>query len=187
MSTNQFQFSDHENDSDSESKSQIKINVENVITNLKIISNLKPNDKLTIKNSLLSIDTPYYSQGMYRWWNQDSRTNTMIELEKIINDTFSIIDDIYSAELHEKTGGKNLESKYYKNSLPQTYFQNENSQQLQTFSSELTNTIKGLQNLKLTYRKDISICSKIDVMIEKINIRIKKINQLLTIKPSESE
>jgi len=187
--SNQFQFSDHENDSDNESttKPEIQLNIENVITNLKIISNLKPNDKLTIKKSLLSIDTPYYSQGMYRWWNQDSRTSTMVELEKIINDTFTIIDNIYSAELHEKTGGKNIESTYYKNSLPQTYFQNENSQQLQTFSSELTNTIKGLQNLKLTYRKDISICSKIDVMIEKINIRIKKINQLLTIKSSESE
>jgi len=162
------------------------ITVESILTNLKIISNLKPNDKLTIKDNILVIDQPYYYQGVTRWWNQDSRTGTMVELEKIVNDTFTIIDNIYTSELQSKTGSSIDNNFYYKRSIPESYFKNENSQQLQSFSSELSNAIKGLQNLKLTYKNDISICSKIDVMIEKITIRIKKINSLLTIRPKDS-
>ena len=162
------------------------ITVESILTNLKIISNLKPNDKLTIKDNILVIDQPYYYQGVTRWWNQDSRTGTMAELEKIVNDTFTIIDNIYTSELQSKTGSSIDNNFYYKRSIPESYFKNENSQQLQSFSSELSNAIKGLQNLKLTYKNDISICSKIDVMIEKITIRIKKINSLLTIRPKDS-
>ena len=124
--------------------------------------------------------------GVTRWWNQDSRTGTMVELEKIVNDTFTIIDNIYTSELQSKTGSSIDNNFYYKRSIPESYFKNENSQQLQSFSSELSNAIKGLQNLKLTYKNDISICSKIDVMIEKITIRIKKINSLLTIRPKDS-
>jgi len=159
-------------------------NNEIILTNLKIISNLKPNDKLTSNDGILVIDTPCYTQGVYRWWNQDSRTSTMTELEGLVNKAFEIIDHIYSSEIKEATGGDIENNYYYKHSQPDHYFKNENSQQLQTFSSELQNTVKGLQNLKITYKDDISICSKIDVMIEKIDIRIKKINQLLTIKPN---
>ena len=162
------------------------ITVESILTNLKIISNLKPNDKLTIDDNILIIDRPYYYQGVTRWWNQDSRTGTMLELEKIVNDTFNIIDNIYTSELQSKTGTTVSNNYYYKRSIPESYFKNENSQQLQSFSSELSNAIKGLQNLKLTYKNDISICSKIDVMIEKITIRIKKINSLLTIRPNDN-
>ena len=170
-----------ENSGEDESKT---FNIESVLTNLKIVSNLKPNDKLTSANGILVIDTPYYTQGVYRWWNQDSRTNTMTDLEDLVNKAFEIIDHIYSSEIKNATGNDIENNYYYKHSQPDTYFKNENSQQLQNFSSELQNTIKGLQNLKITYKEDISICSKIDVMIEKIGIRIKKINQLLTIKPN---
>ena len=173
------------NENENENENAI-ITVESILTNLKIISNLKPNDKLTIKDNILVIDQPYYYQGVTRWWNQDSRTGTMVELEKIVNDTFTIIDNIYTSELQSKTGSSIDNNFYYKRSIPESYFKNENSQQLQSFSSELSNAIKGLQNLKLTYKNDISICSKIDVMIEKITIRIKKINSLLTIRPKDS-
>jgi len=158
------------------------INSETILTNLKILSNIKPNDKLTIVDNIFSIDSPYIVQGIYRWWNQDSRNNTILEIERLINNAFKIIDTIYCSELNTFTSKNN--NYYYKQSNAEKYFQTENSQQLQIFSSELTNTIKGLQHLKLTYKQDISMCSKIDIVIDKIHIRIKKINQLLTISPN---
>jgi len=157
-----------------------EINTELVLTNLKIIANLKPDDKLTKEDDLLIIDTPYFGQGSKRWWNGDSRGTSLAFIEKLINDAFEIIDSIYSSELEKATGTKVENNYYYKHNVPKTYFKTENSQQLQTFSNELNNAIKGLQNLKITYKNDISICSKIDVNIEKINIRINKITNLLT-------
>ena len=161
--------------------------LENVLTNLKIIASLSPNDKLTAQDNILIIDTPYLAQGVYRWWNADSRSNTMSDIEKIINTCFELIDNIYQSEV-SCTNTNGVDNNFYKNrTIPQTYFDTENSQQLQNFSVELTNAVKGLQNLKLTYASDISICSKIDVFIDKVNIRISKINKLLTIKTGSNK
>ena len=156
---------------------------ETVLTNLKIISSLKPNEKLTKKDNIFIIDPPTYIQGAYRWWNNDSRIDSMTHIESMIELSFSLIDDIFTSEVEITTGSSNDNNNnyYHKRIMPQTFFQNENSARLQNFSIELTNSIKGLQNLKLTYHSDISVCSKIDVLIDKINIRLSKIAKLLTI------
>ena len=142
-----------------------------VLTNLKILSNIKADDKVTIINNNISIDSPYISQSIFRWLNGDSRNNTLKNIDVIISNTFRIIDSIYDNEISKKDPKESKES----------YFENSNSQKLQTFSTELKNSIAGLHNLKITYKTDISICSKIDIHIEKINLRIKKINSLLKI------
>ena len=85
-----------------------------------------------------------------------------------------MIDLIYGNEIERRTGGLH---NYY-NQSSQQYFETENSQKLQIFSTELQNVLKGLNHLKQTYQSDISICSRIDVVIEKINLRIKKIQEL---------
>ena len=154
--------------------------LEDVLTNLKIISNVNINDKLTLVNNILVIDPPQYIQGIIRWWRSDSRENSMNGIEEIISNVFNIIDNIYNDEVNE-INSEGMPNFYHKRDLPKNYFKNEHSLQLQTFTNELTNSIKGLQNLKITYQTDISICSKIDVLIDKINIRINKINKLLTI------
>ena len=126
-----------------------KEDIENVLTNLKIISNLKPTDKLTNEEDILIIDPSQYGQGIKRWWNADSRISSVGFIEKLINSSFKIIDAIYSSEIQETTGTSVENNYYYKRTLPQQYFETENSQLLQNFSTELTNAIKGLQNLKL--------------------------------------
>jgi hypothetical protein len=60
-------------------------------------------------------------------------------------------------------------------------FKEGNSNVLLTFVSDMRNAMEGLANLKQTYRNDISTVSAIDVLIEKINIRIKKISSILSI------
>ena len=52
----------------------------------------------------------------------------------------------------------------------------------QTIVVQLSETITGLQNLKITYLKDVSITAKIDLIISKIQNRINKINNLMNIK-----
>ena len=158
--------------------------LEQVLTNLKIISNVIPNHKLTLIDGILIIDPPQYIQGFIRWWRSDSREQSINEIELIIDNVFSIIDNIYNDDINENSNINNEINYYHKRQLPKNYFKNEHSLQLQKFSSELNNSIKGLQNLKITYHADISICSRIDVLIDKINIRINKINKLLTIKHS---
>jgi hypothetical protein len=157
------------------------ISLENILTNLKILANIKPSDKLTNNGNLLIIDQPEYTQFIKRWWNNDSRTNTLDSIETLIDKTFVTIDKIYNSEIQSTTDINVHNNYYYKRTMPENYFKTDNSQQLQILSNELSNAIKGLQNLKLTYNGDISICSKIDIIIDKITLRTGKINKLLTI------
>ena len=49
-----------------------------------------------------------------------------------------------------------------------------------TFINEIKNCITGLNNLKLTYKSDIQTVSSIDVIIEKLNVRVKKMTSVLS-------
>ena len=148
-----------------------------IIRNLKILTNIKPNDKLIKHGDTIKIDAPYLYQGLSRYWNGDSRKSSLEHIENLIEESFTMIDLIYGDEIERRTGGMN---NYY-NQSSQQYFETENSQKLSIFSTELQNVLKGLNHLKQTYHSDISICSRIDVVIEKINLRIKKIQELFQI------
>ena len=155
-------------------------NFDLIIRNLKILSSIKPHDKIIKKGDTIKIDTPYIYQGITRYWNGDSRKESLHLIEHLVDTTFNKIDLIYSNEIEYRTGGLNGNNNYYNKG--QSYFETENTQKLQIFSNELKNTINGLNNLKQTYNSDISICSRIEVVIEKINLRIKKIQELFSIK-----
>jgi len=170
-----------ENNETHESVENNTLSIETILTNLKILSNIKPNDKLSNNGDLLIIDQAEYTQFIKRWWHSDSRKSTLESIENLIDSTFVTIDKIYNSEINSSTNISIDNNYYYKRTIPENYFQTDNSQQLQIMSSELSNAIRGLQNLKLTYNGDISICSKIDIIIDKINLRTSKINKLLTI------
>ena len=78
--------------------------------------------------------------------------------------SFEIIDETYN----------NKEKENY-------YFNEENSRILQKFSLEMNNTCTGLTNLKETYNDDKTTTSQLDLMLEKLNSKIKKIKKVLTI------
>jgi ribonuclease HI len=160
-----------------DNKSGVKMDsFELVIRNLKILANIKPSDKLVKHGDTIKIDTHYLYQGLSRYWNGNSRKESLNHIESLIEDSFNMIDLIYGNEIESRTGLHN----YYNQSSRQ-YFETENSQKLTIFSTELQNVLKGLNHLKQTYHSDISICSRIDVVIEKINLRIKKIQELFHI------
>jgi len=150
--------------------------LDNLLLNLKIISNLKEYDKISVNSENIIIDTPSMFQGIYRTWNGDSRKNTIGIIDSIINRIFEITDEL----LDEETCNQNrnhiiitMNNKPFKDNIISTF---------QTIVVQLSETITGLQNLKITYLKDVSITAKIDLIISKIQNRINKINNLMNIK-----
>ena len=140
-----------------------------VFTSLKIISNLKEYDKLIINdNKYIDIDNPSYLQFMRRWWNGRNRLNTLTYLKDFVyKDAFIIIDNTLQNEM--------------KNNHNHNFFQHSNHNILQKFLIELKNSIRGLQNLKITYNVDVSFKSQLDIIIEEIEFRIEKIKDSLKI------
>lgn len=137
------------------------------ILNLKIISKIKPNDKLLANNNLLEIDSPHILQSVNRWYNNESRSITIEKLNIILEGTFKITKILLENEKKNKDDDKSLEEN--------------NSQIFQTLILEMKNSLVGLENLKKTYSEDILISSQLDLLINKLNTRIDKMSKFFKI------
>jgi hypothetical protein len=141
--------------------------IDDNILNLKIISKIKPNDKLLANNNLLEIDSPYILQSVNRWYNNESRSITIEKLNSILEGTFKITKILLENEKNNKEDDKSLEEN--------------NSQIFQTLILEMRNSLVGLENLKKTYSEDILISSQLDLLINKLNTRIDKMSKFFKI------
>tara|TARA_Y100000590_G_C15406340_1_gene895840 strand:- start:112 stop:582 length:471 start_codon:yes stop_codon:yes gene_type:complete len=146
-----------------------KKRIEDNLLNLKIISKIKENDKLSSQEKIIKIDPPSMLQGVYRWMNAEGRCITLEKLTDIVNASMEITEGLLKRE-------KDLKENEYLN------LQENNSQIFQTFIIELTNTLLGLENLKKTYCDDINIMSQLDILLKKITTRIDKMTKLCSIK-----
>ena len=136
--------------------------------NLKIISNIKENDKLNSLGNIVKINQPYMLQGIERWYNKESRDNTINKLDLIVNNSFKLTEIILSREKEDNKDEKCLKEN--------------NNQIFQNLLYEMTNSLLGIENLKKTYKDDITISSKLDIIIKKMFNRIEKMNKLFIIK-----
>ena len=121
-----------------------------IITNLKIIAQLKLNEKLCIRKGHLYIDSSSNYQFIKRWFYRDSRDIILLYIKDLIHNISHFI--------YER-------SKDYSKSDCQWIFTR--------ILMELENSEKGLTNLKRTYILD-------PYMVATIENTILKFNELLT-------
>lgn len=147
----------------------IDFNLNRIFINLKIISNIKEYDKLLTleENDIIEIDNAGLTQPLRRWWNGRNRNETIEFLNSFISEAFIIIDDTLNNEI---AGSSNT-----------NFFKESNHNILQRFLLELTNSMKGLHNLKITYGYDIKFKSQLDTLVEGIEFRVEKIKDALRI------
>ncbi len=128
---------------------------ESIIINLKIICKIQKNNKIKrSKDGIISIENNGFYISIKRFLKNDSRKQSVTELNSIIEETFNII-----------TKYKNNESEMvtYKDQIISMY-------------NDLNNSVNGLENLKFTYNKDNDISTRLEILIEKIKIFIKNNN-----------
>jgi len=139
-----------------------KMDLNELHTNLILISKIAAGNKLIIKDNLLNIDVSSLP-SLSRWFNAFDRTKCISFIQNIMKQTYTKIDEIvkdpnYNASMSED---RNIA--------------------IQRFQTELKNSIEGLLNLKVTYNKDLLTVSSIDVIIADIQNRITYIDSLLKI------
>ena len=169
--------SDKKDKSSDDTNDNSKFTVENLITNLKIISNIKPNEKIFMNNNnIIEIDTSYM-QSITRFYHKRSRSLTIDFLKVIISHVLLCTDSVLSNEQDD------LECiTDYNNCTSSDDFTEVNSDILQRFILEINKSFDGLDNLIKTYEQDITIVSEITVMKESLQTRCNKINNILQIK-----
>jgi len=139
---------------------------EKLTLNLKIISKLKPGYKLSLKesnenDSNIYIDNSYF-QYFYRLFSDNSRQTTITFLEKLDNQISIKIENL----LNEDNNHMFLNSK-------------ENI--LLNLSHDLTLSLIGLNNLINTYVGDEYTISKIEMIINNFELKIRKITNILKV------
>ena len=158
--------------------SKIKITdqmIDSILYKLKIISHIKQGEKLYCENDNIFIDNSYIP-SISRYINNQNRIETISFVTDCIENVIYITDFIYRNELSVK---KNIKEKDSRNI--NTFFKENNDTILKKFYIKLNNSIEGLTNLKLTYNDDLSIRTTIDLLIQKIQTRITKIDNILII------
>lgn len=129
---------------------------DNLLTDLNILNMIEPHVKLYIRNGSLHLDKPTesskirkYVNSLVRWYNHDTRHNTLLHIQNMILHAFNRLQNL-------KIEG----------SVDESWL-------VFMYTQKLDNSKKGLKNLKVTYCEDDNFCSKLDILIERIEQQIK--------------
>lgn len=160
-------------------KDVANMDLETLLLNLKIISNLKGDEKLSCAQDNISIDKNSVIQCIRRKMLGDSREHTLTVIESIVNRIFTITDELLEKENSNCRPASDVNIQIDR----ENPFVDEPTATFQNIVIQLTSAICGLQNLKITYLEDVTTTSKLDLVIGKIQNRINKINKLMRINP----
>ena len=133
--------------------------IENIILNLKMLSQIKHNDKLFTEDSMFKIDSPKLSQGILRWFNEYSRQKTMDDIDILVKNTENYINTIFQNNSRTMDDNRTC----------------------QNILVEITRAIEGIQNLKLTYNDDTFVQSRLEIVKEKFNVCKNNLSQKLEV------
>ena len=136
-------------------------NVNCIINTLKIISDIKKDQKIMIRDDKLIVDDRYF-QFLRRWYDNDNRYLSIIFIETIIVKSIELESELVDYIKKTKTNDEYDRDERNKNI-------NTNSDILNKLSEALNNSINGLENIKETYVKDELINEKINTILEQIN------------------
>lgn len=134
----------------------VEVDYNNLLFELKLLSKIKKNDKLVTSGDKLGISSDTLLQPLIRKYYGDSRISTMKRIDMLCENIFIFI----KSSLKEVNDNRGL--------IQNVHNKNNIIEKLKHMWLEMSGSIKGLENLKITYENDASIESQIDVCIDKL-------------------
>ena len=126
-------------------------NNEEVISKLKFLSKIQKGEKINVNGLFVQLDCLKTTVSR-TVWNVDSRQNTLTFIEKVLNNSTNLIE-------------------LYLNSGNHAQFV-----MAQNIMKDLSESKKGIDNLKNTYTGDVMFCSKIDTFLQLIDAKLTEIS-----------
>jgi hypothetical protein len=123
--------------------------LENISSKLKFIAKLSPGQKISVKAQCIQSNS--YLTSIVRYLSGENRDNVYKFIVDLIQDAFSILES-FSCSSNE------YDLRVCKNMI-----------------IDLINLKPGLENLIKTYKKDHKYVAKVEVIIENLEVRIKKL------------
>lgn len=138
--------------------------ITDVQTGLRVLSQVRPHQRLVVADGI-SVDTREWFVGTQRWLEGQSRAKTVTFLEILLDDAYALL----------KTWMQQLTTKSEVTTVDGIILR-DNAKRLHRL---MTSSCEGLENLKLTYASDVSITSKLDIMVQRLGSELGVFRQLL--------
>lgn len=145
---------------DSDNNNQDKL-LYNILLNLKVLGKIKTGYKLSIIDNNINIDNTYI-QSVNRWYNNNSRNETVKFLENLDEKITKKIEELLEID----------------NS---SLFLDTRETLLLDLNHHLKTSIDGLRNLISTYQADELIISNLELILNNFNLKIKKISNIIKV------
>ncbi len=151
--------------------------------NLKVISQLEPDQKLYVSDKELVIDVSNYLSPISRWWYDENRDKTLERITELAEEAIQNGNNAIRSESgndyrfleNSETNIKLREWELERDTITSTT----NIGFLEHLISELTNLIQGIETLRKTYESDKTLCSKLEVIVQNLNSNIDKFKNFL--------
>tara|TARA_Y100000389_G_scaffold184612_1_gene203227 strand:- start:1065 stop:1505 length:441 start_codon:yes stop_codon:yes gene_type:complete len=133
--------------------------LDELIVNLTTIGKLSPGDKIAVEKGKIFISSSRYQRPLARWFNNQNRYNSIDFLKNTIDFalqySYSKMDLIKTLKLNtDKPSSDEILIK--------------SNDELKIIINTFQNILRGLEELKGTYKDDRSVLSSLDVIINKI-------------------
>lgn len=117
--------------------------IDDLFTDLKVIGQIRPSDKMATRGAQMRIESEAFGTGFRRWMAGESREATSRGIKRILSQVNAILDLAMSRPLTSAS-----------------------SQILRRIHAELDNTLRGLEHLRTTYEADVTMAAALSVHLE---------------------
>ena len=135
--------------------------VQNLLINLKVLSQIGPGDKINTKEKNIEIDSNNWGQSLRRTYRGDDRKLTFDMINNLITTLTLIIQKSLEGDADEYIEEKSVHMT--------------NQELLKEVHKELEGVRKGLENLRETYFQDATLASKMELCIGTVQRQITSI------------
>jgi hypothetical protein len=133
-----------------------------LLINLKILGKIEKNGKISRScDGLVNLDTNSYFQGLWRTFTNDSRRQTLFEINNIVSELESVFISLYNSRHLIETSGQTEKI----------------INDIKTLLDESTAMQEGISNLRFTYISDINTTAQLDVVLIKLEAILHEANQ----------
>ena len=146
--------------------------LEEIYTSLKILANIKENQKICVENGSILVDTTDERwQWLVRTIFGNSKKRTVEQISKLINQCVRICTFIIE-NMNDIAGDNSVEYSAQRFYSTAKQSKEKHLTTLARLNKDMKSSTIGLNNIKQTYKSDINIGGKVDCILDNITEQI---------------
>lgn len=140
---------------------------EKTLLNLKILTQIRPNTKIRqVRDGILDVEEINFFSSLKRFRDGENRNKNLDDINNVIESVIEKCNSITNSRLFSKKAIAKLSDSFILNQLDNDY--NNQYKLLELIYNDIYQIPQSLQNLKKVYDNDKKICSKIDLLCNKV-------------------